>query len=221
MDPIISFLRDETLPKEKFEARHLRYRSARYFHDKGKLYKKSFSTPSLLCLNEDQGKYNLEEVHANVCGNHSSGRALAHRILRQGYYWSIIQADSLDFVRKCDKCQRFSTIPRQPPEDLTTVTSPWPFAKYGIDLIGPLPTTWGQLKYAVVAIYYYIKWVEYKPLAKIMEQNVTTFIWKNIVCHFGVPRELVSDHRTQFENKRLQSVYDRLGIKKVFSSPAQ
>ncbi|KAL5575438.1 hypothetical protein UlMin_017137 [Ulmus minor] len=181
---------------------------------------KGFSSPSLLCLDEDRGKFTLEEVHAGVCGNHSSGRTLAHRILRQGYYWPTIQADSLDFVRKCDKCQRFSAMPRQAPEDLTTVTSPWPFAKWGIDLIGPLPTARGQLKYAVVAIDYYTKWVEAEALAKITEQNVIAFIWKNIVCRFGVPRELVSDHGTQFENEKLQSICDRLGIIKVFSSPA-
>ncbi|KAL5550934.1 hypothetical protein UlMin_001110 [Ulmus minor] len=159
MDPIISFLRDGTLPADKFEAYH-----------------------------EDRGKFTLEEVHAGVCGNHSSGRTLAHRILRQGYYWPTIQTDSLDF--------------------------------WGIDLIGPLPTARGQLKYAVVAIDYYTKWVEAEALAKITEQNVTAFIWKNIVCRFGVPRELVSDHGTQFENEKLQSICDRLGIIKVFSSPA-
>ncbi|KAL5560630.1 hypothetical protein UlMin_036841 [Ulmus minor] len=129
MDPIISFLHDGTLPEDKFEARRFRYRSAHYFLEKGKLYKKGFSSPSLLCLDEDRGKFTLEEVHARVYGNHSSGRTLAHRILRQGYYWPTIQDDSLDFVRKCDKCQRFSAIPRQHPEDLTTVTGPWPFMK--------------------------------------------------------------------------------------------
>ncbi|KAL5559804.1 hypothetical protein UlMin_036015 [Ulmus minor] len=68
---------------------------------------KGFLSPSLLCLDEDRGKFTLEEVHTGVCGNHSSGRTLAHRILRQGYYWPTIQTDSLDFVRKCDKCQCF------------------------------------------------------------------------------------------------------------------
>ncbi|KAL5561391.1 hypothetical protein UlMin_031138 [Ulmus minor] len=79
MDPIIAYLRDGTLPQDKFEARRLRYRSARYFLDKDKLRKRSFSSPSLTCLNEDQAKYVLQEVHEGVCGNHSSGRALAHK----------------------------------------------------------------------------------------------------------------------------------------------
>ena len=105
--PIISFLRDGILLEDNFEACRLWYRSARYFLDKGKLFKKGFSAPSLLCLDKDWGKYTLEEVHTGVYGNHSSGKALAHRILRQGHYWPTIQADSLDFVQKCDKCQHF------------------------------------------------------------------------------------------------------------------
>ncbi|KAL5539705.1 hypothetical protein UlMin_045788 [Ulmus minor] len=220
MDPIMAYLRDGTLPQDKFEARRLRYRSPRYYLDKDKLRKRSFSSPSLTCLNEDQAKYVLQEVHEGVCWNHSSGRALAHKVLRQGYYWPTIQADSLAFVQKCDKCQRFSTIPHQPPEELTPVSSPWPFAKWGIDLIGPLPTAREQLKYAVVAIDYYTKWVEAEPLAKITEQNVTNFIWKHIICRFGIPRELVSDHGTQFENEKLRSICRNLGITKIFSSTA-
>ncbi|KAL5546344.1 hypothetical protein UlMin_006031 [Ulmus minor] len=78
----------------------------------------------------------------------------------------------------------------------------------------------GQLKYAVVAIDYYTKWVEAEALAKITEQNVTNFIWKHIICRFGIPRELVSDHGTQFENERLRSTCRNLGITKIFSSPA-
>ncbi|KAL5549896.1 hypothetical protein UlMin_000072 [Ulmus minor] len=65
---------------------------------------RSFSSPNLTCLNEYQAKYVLQEVHEGVCGNHSSSRALAHKVLRQGYYWPTIQADSLAFVQKCDKC---------------------------------------------------------------------------------------------------------------------
>ncbi|KAL5550793.1 hypothetical protein UlMin_000969 [Ulmus minor] len=122
MDPIITYLRDGTFSEEKFEARRLRFRSARYYLDKDKLRQRSFSSPSLTCLNEDQAKYVLQEVHKGVCGNHSSGRALAYKVLRQGYYWLTIQADSRAFVQKYDKCQHFSTIPRQPPEELTLVS---------------------------------------------------------------------------------------------------
>ena len=127
-------------------------------------------------MNEDQAKYVLQEVYEGVCGNHLSSQALAHKVLWKGHYWPTIEADSLAFVQKSDKCQGFSTIPRQPPEELTLVSNPWPFAKWGINLIGPLPTARGQFKYVVVAIGYYTKWVEAKPLTKMTEQNVTNFI---------------------------------------------
>ena len=81
MDPIIAYLRDGTLLEDKFEARRLRFKSERYYLDKDKLRKRSFTSPSLTCFNKDQAKYVLQEVHEGVCGNHSSGRALAHKVL--------------------------------------------------------------------------------------------------------------------------------------------
>ena len=50
------------------------------------------------------------------------------------------------------------------------------------------------MKFLVVGINYFTKWVEVEPLAKITQQNVKNFVWKNIVCRFGVPRVLVSDN---------------------------
>ena len=73
MDPIIAYLRDGILPKDKFEARRLQFRLTRYYLYKDKVGKRSFSPSSLTCLNEDQAKYVFQEVHEGVRGNHSSG----------------------------------------------------------------------------------------------------------------------------------------------------
>ena len=56
------------------------------------------------------------------------------------------------------------------------------------------------MKFLVVGIDYFTKWVEAEPLAKITQQNVKNFVWKNIVCRFGVPRVLISYNRQQFDN---------------------
>ena len=58
-----------------------------------------------------------------------------------------------------------------------------------------------QMKFLVIGIDYFIKWIEAEPSAKITEQNVRNFVWKNIIWHFGIPRGLVSDNRHQFDNK--------------------
>ena len=83
---------------------------------------------------------------------------------------------------------------------------PRPFAKWGIDLIGELPTAPRQYKHAIVAVDYFTKWVEAEPLAKITEANTTSFIWKNIVCRFGVPASIVTDNGKQFDNARLREM---------------
>ncbi|CAL8083102.1 unnamed protein product [Prunus armeniaca] len=90
-------------------------------------------------------------------------------------------------VKKCDKCQRFGSVPYVPAEPLSPIVSPWPFAQWGLDLIGPMPEGKGQVKYAVVVIDYFTKWVEAKALATITTARIEDFVWTNICCRFGIP----------------------------------
>jgi len=62
--------------------------------------------------------------------------------------------------------------------------------------------------------------VEAEPLAKITQQNVKNFFWKNIICKFGVPRVLVSDNGQQFDNTLFQDFCEHFGIKNHYSSPS-
>ena len=68
-----------------------------------------------------------------------------------------MKKDAVEYARKCDKCQRYAALIKTHPERLTIVFCPWPFAKWGIDIIGPLPTGPGGVKYAVVADDYFTK----------------------------------------------------------------
>ena len=137
--PIISYLKDESLPEGKDEARRLRVRSARYVLLNDVLYKRGFSQPYLRCLSPDEANYVLREVHERACGNHSGARSLIHKVVCAGYYWPTIQADAKAYVKVCDQCQRFSNIPKQPSEYLTPMMAPWPFAQWGLDILGPFP----------------------------------------------------------------------------------
>ena len=85
-------------------------------------------------------------------------------------------------------------IPRAPPENLTFIFSPWPFAKWGFNLIGYLHLTLGGFKFAIIAVVYYTKWAEVKALTTTTDAVCTSFIWNNIVCRFRVPYLIVSDN---------------------------
>nr|GEZ58165.1 reverse transcriptase domain-containing protein [Tanacetum cinerariifolium] len=87
--------------------------------------------------------YVLREIHAGSCSMHSGPRFVVARALRSGYYWPTMHRDARDVIKKCSDCQVHRPIPRLPQQQLTPITSPWPFYKWGIDMDGrELPHTW-------------------------------------------------------------------------------
>ena len=124
-----------------------------------------------------------------------------------------MQVDARKLVKKCDKCQRFGNVQRLPAETLTTITSPWPFAQWGIDIVGPLPRGKGQVKFLLVVIDYFTKWVEAEALSTITEAKIQSFVWKNIICRFGIPQIIISDNGRQFNSQGFKDFCSSLGIK--------
>jgi ribonuclease HI len=157
MSPIVRYLKEGKLPTDKMEARKLRIRASHFQLLDGILYKMGFSRPHLRCLSPEEANYVIREVHEGICGNHSGARALAHKLTRAGYYWPSLLHDATQYVKTCDKCQRFANITRAPPEEITPMTSPWPFAQWGLDIMGPFPVGTKQAKFLVVAIDYFTK----------------------------------------------------------------
>ena len=76
------------------------------------------------------------------------------------------------------------------------------------------------MQVTVVGVDYFTKWVEAEPLATITEQKVRNFVWRSIICRFGIPRALVSDNGKQFDNLKFRDFCAELGIKNYYSSPA-
>ena len=95
--------------------------------------------PYLKCIDEEEAKYILEKIHEGVYGDHAGPRSLISKVIRTGYFWPTLQVDARELIKKCDKCQRFGNVQHLPVERLTTIASPWPFAQWGIDIVGPLP----------------------------------------------------------------------------------
>jgi transposase InsO family protein len=90
--------------------------------------------------------------------------------------------------------------------------------RWGLDLLGPLPPAQGNLKYAVVAVKYFSKWIKAKPLATITLATVQKKFWQNIVCRFGVPKAITVDNGTQFDAKTFKVFCDQIGTKIHFAS---
>ena len=74
------------------------------------------------------------------------------------------------------------------------MTALWPFAQWGLDIMGPFPIAMRQLKFLIVGIVYFPKWVEVEVLATITKKNIRSLVWRTIICRYGTPRVLILDN---------------------------
>nr|KYP52107.1 Uncharacterized protein K02A2.6 [Cajanus cajan] len=218
MGPYIAYLTRGELLEDKKEASLIQRESARFVTINERLYRKGFSSPLLRCLTTSQAEKVMDEVHSGMCGSHIGGRALVYKVARAGYFWLSLRNDCINWVQKCDGCQRHATLHHSPAERLHSILSPWPFNKWGIDILGPFPIAVRQLKFLIVAVDYFSKWIEAEPVATISAEKVRAFLWKNVVCRYGVPQVLVSDNGTQFASARVRDFCGQVGIGMIFTS---
>ena len=146
----------------------------------------------------------LKEVYEGSCGHHLGGKSLALKVLQVGYCWPIMIRDSVNYVKKCPSYQEHANFHLAPTEELFSVMSPWPFSKWGIDLLGPFPLASGQVEYLIVAIDYFTKWIEAEPLSSITAAHARKFVWRNIFTRFRVLDSVVTDNGTQFIDQKFR-----------------
>ncbi|XP_052620894.1 uncharacterized protein LOC128126805 [Lactuca sativa] len=110
--------------------------------------------PYLRCLEDHEALEVLKDIHEGYCGNHTGGKSLGSKVLRTGYYWAMMKINAFLYAKKCDACQRHRNILRRPAESLHPIIPPWPFMKWGMDIIGKLLKALG----GNVFIYFCMSW---------------------------------------------------------------
>ncbi|GJW52210.1 reverse transcriptase domain-containing protein [Tanacetum coccineum] len=93
-----------------------------------------------------------------------------------------------------------------------------PWLRWGINIAGTFPKGLGKVKFLIVAIDYFTKWIEAKLVATITGNQVKKFMWDNIVCRFGLPGEIISDNGKQFHDNPFKVWCEKLCIRQCFAS---
>ena len=124
MTPIIAFLQDGHLPQNTEEAKKVKKRVARFVILNDTLYKRGFSMLYLKCVDEEEAKYILEEIHQGICGDHVDPRSLANKVIQTVYFWPTMQMNAVELVKKCNRCKQYGNVQRLPAERLTAISSP-------------------------------------------------------------------------------------------------
>jgi transposase InsO family protein len=136
-----------------------------------------------------------------ACGHHAAPRALVGNSFRQGFYWPTAVADATIIVRTCQGCQFYARQTHLPAQAQHTIPITWPFAVWGLDLVGPLQKAPGGYTHLLVAIDKFSKWTEVQPLNNIRSEQVVAF-FTNIIHRFGVPNSIIIDNDTQFTGRK-------------------
>ncbi|XP_074277703.1 uncharacterized protein LOC141601329 [Silene latifolia] len=184
--PYMDCLENDILPVDKKEVRSFRMKASRFILTDGVLFWKSLAAPYLRCLDREEFQADLHALHTGECGNHAWGRSLSNKALRQGYLWPTMRKDVVEFTKKCDACQRHVHVSYQPAEPLHPVISPWPFMKWGMDIMGPFPKAPGNKVYMLAMTDYFFKWIEAESSSHVTETQVISFIKHNIICRWKI-----------------------------------
>jgi hypothetical protein len=105
------------------------------------------------------------------------------------------------------------------PSPLHPVIIVGPFTKWGVDFVDCNPASTGGHQHIIVAIEYFTKWAEAMPMIKYDGKTATFFVFNQIIAQFGIPRDIVTDHGSHFQNEMMKELASKLGFKHGHSSP--
>jgi hypothetical protein len=192
-DKYIAWMDRWELPSDRSEARRIARMAKSSALVDGELYKRAASGILQRCVHIPQGRELLRDIHAGVSGHHAAPRTLVGNAFRQGFYWPTAVAEASKIVRTCEGCQFYTRKSNLPAHVLQTIPITWPFAVWGLDIVGPLRKVPGGYTHLLVAIDKFSKWVEVRPIKNLRAEQVLTF-FTEIVYHFGVPNSIVTDN---------------------------
>jgi transposase InsO family protein len=190
----------------------------RYMLVEGDLYRCGANGVLMRCITREEDCELLVEVHGGECGNHASSRMLVGKVFRHGFYWPTALQDAVELVKTCKACQFHAKQIHMLAQMLQMIPPSWPFAVWGLNIVGPFPCAVGGYRFLYVAINKFIKWPEATPVVKFNKQSVVKFI-KSIICRFGVPNQIITDNGSQFTSGAFQGYCEDLGIQICYASP--
>ena len=161
----------------------------------------------------------LQACHSKPTAGHLGRTKTLQRLDSLHLWWKGISADVRSFVRACKICRQTKPVFRKPPGLMLSTNSESPWEIVGVDLMGPLPKSYGGNEYLLVAVDHYSKWVEVFPLRKATGKAVACLIVRQLFSRYGAPKRLLSDNGSQFTCKAMEAVCAEWGVEQIFISP--
>ncbi|KAL9371998.1 hypothetical protein Peur_034242 [Populus x canadensis] len=170
------------------------------------------------CIPDHEIPSVINFCHALACGGHFSSKKTTAKILQCGFYWPTMFKDVHAFCVACDRCQRLGNLTRRNMMPLNPILVLEIFDCWGIDFMGPFPSSFGY-QFILVAVDYVSKWVEAIASRTNDHRVVVKFLKENIFSRFGMPRAMISDGGKHFCNKPVGILMRKYSVIHKVSTP--
>ena len=108
-----------------------------------------------------------------------------------------------EIVDKCEGCQFYSNMSHKPASALKTIPLVWPFAVWGLDMVGRPRTAKSGFTHVLVAVDKFTKWIEAKAIKNLDSGTAVSFI-RGITFRFGVPHSIIIDNGSNFDSNEFK-----------------
>jgi hypothetical protein len=207
----LEYLMTKKLPEDEVQWRQIERRAKAYTIIDGQLYKQSTSGIFMRCISQVDGIKILREIHEGKCGHHAAARSLVAKAFRHGIYWPTAKTDADQIVELCQGFQMYSKQIHIPATTLQTIPITWPFAVWGLDMVGPLKTAPSGFTHLLVAVDKFTKWVEAKPIRKLDGKTALKFV-KDILVRFGIPHSIITNNGSNLSEGEVEEYCHNNGI---------
>jgi hypothetical protein len=160
----------------------------------------------------------LEHCHLSPYGGHYGAFRTNPKVWQSDFYWPTMYDDAKSFVRRCSQCQRHENINTRDVMPLTSNLQIDIFDVWGIDFMGPFPTSEG-CEYILVAIDYFSKWVEALPYWAADAMHSKKMFHEVIFPRYGVLRIVISDGGSHFIDQAFQKALSEVGVDQRIATP--
>ncbi|GJS78214.1 reverse transcriptase domain-containing protein [Tanacetum coccineum] len=181
-----------------------------YFWDDPYLFRICVNQMIRRCVHGQEAVDILTACHNGPTGLHHGVNYTAKKVFDSGFYWLTIYRDAHDMVKSCDSCQCQGKISQKDEMPQNAIQVCEIFDAWGIDFMGPFPSSRGN-KYILVVVDYLSKWVKAKALPTNDARVVVKFL-KSLFTRFGTPRAIISDCGTHFCNDQFAKVMLKYGV---------
>ena len=156
-------------------------------------------------------------VHDDKLTGHQGINRTYERI-RESAWWPSMVEDIASYVSACGQCQKHKIAGRQsvPLQPMSMPTAPW--MQVSIDTVGPLHTTRHGNKYIICMVDYFTRYCEAQAVGEQSTHTVLQAVYKQVICRHGVPQVLISDRGSPYVSEVAKQMFNRLGIKRHYSS---